>query len=194
MGVLKELIRTGDRNVPDSTPVGFVPKRVASYLEQTRNGGDEVAYRHFQSALVHVNTLLVDQVLSEPQWAARMTDEDRRALTALFWSNINPYGVCELDMSTRFGPDQPRHHPSQRRRRTPCFWDAITAGSSQPQQQNRVLPAGEPPPVMRLHPATFRLRAKMGVPGLVGQQGLNGCPRGRRRLGRRVRALGRRRL
>lgn len=29
------------------------------------------------------------------------TEEDRRALTALFWSNINPYGTFRLDMDSR---------------------------------------------------------------------------------------------
>ena len=51
-----------------------------------------------QSALVHVNTLLVQQVLAEPAWAKKLTDEDRRGLTALFWSNVNPYGTFSLDM------------------------------------------------------------------------------------------------
>jgi TnpA family transposase len=54
-----------------------------------------------QSALVHVNTLLLQQVLAEPAWARKLTDEDRRGLTALFWSNINPYGTFRLDMDKR---------------------------------------------------------------------------------------------
>ncbi|MFG3014244.1 hypothetical protein ACGFZB_28230 [Streptomyces cinerochromogenes] len=29
------------------------------------------------------------------------TDEDRRGLTALFWTNINPYGTFRLDMDKR---------------------------------------------------------------------------------------------
>ncbi|WP_333738940.1 hypothetical protein [Streptomyces sp. IBSBF 2806] len=41
--------------------------------------------------LVHVNTLLLQQVLAAPAWAKKLSDEDRRGLTALFWSNINPY-------------------------------------------------------------------------------------------------------
>ncbi|MEV2255230.1 hypothetical protein AB0I94_32450 [Streptomyces sp. NPDC050147] len=28
-------------------------------------------------------------------------DEDRRGLTALFWSNVNPYGTFRLDMDKR---------------------------------------------------------------------------------------------
>lgn len=39
----------------------------------------------------HVNTLLIQQVLAEPAWASRLSEEDRRGLTALFWSNVNPY-------------------------------------------------------------------------------------------------------
>lgn len=54
-----------------------------------------------QSALVHVNTLLVQQVLAEPAWASRLSDEDRRGPTALFWSNVNPYGTFRLDMDAR---------------------------------------------------------------------------------------------
>ncbi|MCK2145287.1 transposase (plasmid) [Streptomyces sp. WAC00276] len=60
-----------------------------------------LALHLLQSALVHVNTLLVQQVLAEPEWAARLSEEDRRALTALFWSNINPYGTFRLDMDSR---------------------------------------------------------------------------------------------
>ncbi|MFD3307199.1 hypothetical protein [Streptomyces sp. NPDC058694] len=50
---------------------------------------------------MHVNTLLVQQVLAEPAWARKLTDEDRRGLTALFWSNVNPYGTFRLDMDKR---------------------------------------------------------------------------------------------
>ncbi|MFM9698504.1 hypothetical protein [Streptomyces europaeiscabiei] len=37
-----------------------------------------------------VLTLLVQQVLAEPAWEKKPSDEDRRGLTALFWSNVNP--------------------------------------------------------------------------------------------------------
>jgi hypothetical protein len=52
-----------------------------------------LALHLLQSALVHVNTLVLQQVLAEPAWAKKLSDEDRRGLTALFWSNINPYGI-----------------------------------------------------------------------------------------------------
>jgi hypothetical protein len=47
------------------------------------------------------NTLLLQQVLAEPAWAKKLSDEDQRGLTALCWSNINPYGTFLLDMDKR---------------------------------------------------------------------------------------------
>jgi len=70
-----------------------------------------LALHLLQSALVHVNTMLVQRVLQEPEWADRLNDEDRRGLTPLFWSNVNPYGTFRLDMDRRLdldrGPDAP---------------------------------------------------------------------------------------
>lgn len=60
-----------------------------------------LALHLLQSALVHVNTLLLQQVLAEPEWEARLGEADRRGLTPLFWSNINPYGRFRLDMNRR---------------------------------------------------------------------------------------------
>jgi TnpA family transposase len=59
-----------------------------------------LALHLLQSALVHVNTLLVQEVLADPAWAKRLTDDDRRALSPLFWTHINPYGTFDLDMNT----------------------------------------------------------------------------------------------
>jgi TnpA family transposase len=63
-----------------------------------------LALHLLQSALVHVNTLLLQEVLKEPKWADRLTDADRRALSPLFWTHVNPYGRFELDMD-RHLPD-----------------------------------------------------------------------------------------
>lgn len=60
-----------------------------------------LAMHLLQSALVLLNTLLVQKVLAEPEWAERLTDADLRGLTPLFWSNINPYGTFYLDMARR---------------------------------------------------------------------------------------------
>ncbi|MET8509792.1 Tn3 family transposase [Streptomyces sp. NPDC004787] len=72
-----------------------------------------LALHLLQSALVHVNTLLLQQVLAEQAWADRLSDEDRRGMTALFWSNINPYGTFRLDMEKRL--DLPLPLPGPRR-------------------------------------------------------------------------------
>jgi hypothetical protein len=41
----------------------------------------------------------------DPAWAKRVTAEDRRALSALFWSHVNPYGRFLLDMDKRLDLD-----------------------------------------------------------------------------------------
>ncbi|MDX3533973.1 Tn3 family transposase [Streptomyces sp. MB09-01] len=49
---------------------------------------------------MHVNTLLLQDILSEEKWQKRLTDADRRALSPLFWTHVNPYGRFELDMNS----------------------------------------------------------------------------------------------
>lgn len=60
-----------------------------------------LALHLLQSCLVYINTLLLQRVLDDPVWAAKLTREDRRGLNALFWTNVNPYGRFQLDMDTR---------------------------------------------------------------------------------------------
>ena len=54
-----------------------------------------------QAALVYVNTLMIQDLLADPEWSDRLTDEDRRALTPLFWMHIRPYGEVRLNMTSR---------------------------------------------------------------------------------------------
>jgi TnpA family transposase len=54
-----------------------------------------------QTCMVYINTLMIQKVLSEPAWKDRLTAEDKRALTPLLHSHINPYGLVSLDMNTR---------------------------------------------------------------------------------------------
>ena len=54
-----------------------------------------------QSALVRINTLLLQAALEVPEFHDLVGDDERRALTPLFWSNVNPYGRFRLDMDTR---------------------------------------------------------------------------------------------
>jgi len=52
-----------------------------------------------QSALVFVNTILVQLVLKDPAWAGRLTDVGRRALSPLFWTHANLYGTIQIGMN-----------------------------------------------------------------------------------------------
>jgi hypothetical protein len=52
-----------------------------------------------------VNTLMLQRVLTEPEWMARMTPADRRGLTPLVWSHVSPYGAFDLDMKQRLDLD-----------------------------------------------------------------------------------------
>jgi TnpA family transposase len=60
-----------------------------------------LALHLLQNALVYINTLMIQRVLSEPAWATRLPPEDLRALTPLIYGHISPYGTFRLDMKTR---------------------------------------------------------------------------------------------
>ena len=65
-----------------------------------------LALHLLQSALVHVNTLLLERVLIEGDPVVRLDDADRRGLTPLFWSHVNPYGRFRLDLDHHLGLDK----------------------------------------------------------------------------------------
>jgi len=65
-----------------------------------------LALHLLQSALVLVNARLVDPVLSEPEWAARLTERDIRGLTPLFWGNVLLHGLFALDLDKRLDYDR----------------------------------------------------------------------------------------
>ncbi|AQW56496.1 Tn3 family transposase [Streptomyces violaceusniger] len=48
-----------------------------------------------------MNTLMIQYMLANPEWADVLTDEDKRALTPLFWMHIQPYGEVRLTMGSR---------------------------------------------------------------------------------------------
>ena len=60
-----------------------------------------LALHLLQNCLVYVNTRMLQSVLAEPTWAARMTAEDHRALSPLGHAHINPYGRFEVDLESR---------------------------------------------------------------------------------------------
>ena len=57
-----------------------------------------LALHLLQISLVYINTLMMQQVLAEPQWQGRLTPTDLRALTPLKWQHVNPYGTFTLNM------------------------------------------------------------------------------------------------
>jgi len=60
-----------------------------------------LALHLLQISLVYVNTLMIQRVLSEPEWMTQMQSEDLRALTPLLWQHVTPYGAFRLDLSER---------------------------------------------------------------------------------------------
>jgi TnpA family transposase len=61
-----------------------------------------------QACMCYINTILVQNVLVDPKWFALLTKEDLRALSPLFHSHINPYGLVALNMNRRLDIDLPR--------------------------------------------------------------------------------------
>jgi len=45
-----------------------------------------------QASMVYINTVIIQQVLKEPEWAETMTPRDLAALSPLITQHINPYG------------------------------------------------------------------------------------------------------
>lgn len=54
-----------------------------------------------QVCIVYINTLIIQEVLSDPKWMNKLTPEDKRALTPLIHAHINPYGLFPLDLAQR---------------------------------------------------------------------------------------------
>lgn len=54
-----------------------------------------------QVCMVYINTLIIQEILSDPAWATKLTPEDKRALTPLIHAHINPYGLFPLDLYKR---------------------------------------------------------------------------------------------
>lgn len=64
-----------------------------------------LALHLLQASLVYVNTRMMQSVLAEPAWSARMTDEDYRGMTPNIYGHLNPYGRFDLDLGDRLDFD-----------------------------------------------------------------------------------------
>jgi hypothetical protein len=51
--------------------------------------------------MVCINTLMVQKLLEDNAWLVRLTKEDYRGLTPLFYAQIEPYGILRLGMEKR---------------------------------------------------------------------------------------------
>ena len=60
-----------------------------------------LALHLLQSSLVYINTLMIQDVLSESYWFSLMQKDDFRAITPLLHRHVNPYGKFTLDMNLR---------------------------------------------------------------------------------------------
>ena len=54
-----------------------------------------------QVCIVYINTLIIQELLSDPAWANKLTPEDKGALTLLIYTYINLYGLFPLDLYKR---------------------------------------------------------------------------------------------
>jgi Tn3 transposase DDE domain len=66
-----------------------------------------LALHLLQNAMVYINTLMIQRVLSEKEWRGRMTAEDFRGLMPLLYGHISPYGTFVLDMTSRLQNIEP---------------------------------------------------------------------------------------
>jgi TnpA family transposase len=83
---------------------GFVFFGKGGEIASNRIADQEIsalALQLVQASLVYVNTRMVQSVLSDPVWAARLSSEDYRGLTPLIYLHINPYGRYEVDLDKR---------------------------------------------------------------------------------------------
>jgi TnpA family transposase len=55
--------------------------------------------RALQDSISYLNTLLIQDVLADGN--LRLTEEDQRGITPLFWTHIAPYGEVTVDMTRR---------------------------------------------------------------------------------------------
>ena len=51
-----------------------------------------------QNCLILINTLLLERTIDQRNMLKELSPEDMRALTPLFHSHVNPYGIFELDL------------------------------------------------------------------------------------------------
>lgn len=107
---LRREIQEGLNVVESSNSVNdFIFYGKAREISTNRREDQELAMlclHLLQNSLVYINTLMLQSVLSHPQWIGKLTKEDKRAITALFYEHINPYGLIIIDLNQRIPIDK----------------------------------------------------------------------------------------
>lgn len=88
---------------------GFIFYGKAAELSSNKRENQEMGLlclHLIQASLVYVNTLMIQQVLGDPDLGKQMTRRDLSALSPLLTQHINPYGLFELDMAARIPIDE----------------------------------------------------------------------------------------
>jgi len=83
---------------------GFVFFGKGGEITSNRLADQEIsalALQLVQASMVYVNTRMVQSVLRDPAWMARLSPEDYRGLTPLIYAHINPYGRYDVDLEAR---------------------------------------------------------------------------------------------
>ncbi len=79
-----------------------------------------------QLSLVYINTLMIQQVLAEPEWSDRLTLHDLRGITPMIYSHVNPYGSFRIDLNSRLQLDPPRFGPQAAGTQLLLSYDQLT--------------------------------------------------------------------
>jgi len=57
-----------------------------------------LALQLLQNCLMLINTVFVEQTITQHHLIDQLSGEDRRALSPLFYEHVNPYGLFALDL------------------------------------------------------------------------------------------------
>ena len=66
-----------------------------------------------QVCMVYINTLIIQDILSDKIWFNKLTLEDKRAITPLIHAHINPYGLFPLDLYQRLNIESTYYQEEQ---------------------------------------------------------------------------------
>jgi TnpA family transposase len=83
---------------------GFISYAKKGVISTNRPRDQEISLlclHLLQISMVYINTIMIQQILKQSKWQDRLTVEDKRALSPLVHIHINPYGIFNLDLTTR---------------------------------------------------------------------------------------------